>query len=1173
MRRQIMLLSSFLLLSLLYAAAALSAPTTPASGSLNSTAAATPLTFTGGPDYVSNPTPDPLNLTGGPVCNQAAGLPQCDNYILNLDASSLQTYVTSNPTAVVDIFLGWTSISTQGDYDLYVYDQNGNLLGSSGNSADIPEDVKLPVAQLLNGKITSLNVTIVPFTADGSSYTGTISLEIPPQANGGGTPETIYTLTTSPAGVPRYQVYYAPDKFNNFQNEPSLGVDWTTGATLFSALQGAGCVQPALDCGLTLKTTYNNATSPAIATWSDVTFANNKLYSLDPILFTFDSLGRTISVQLEGCATMAISDNDGSNWTPSEGCGFPVFGVDHETVGGGRYSTAVPLPAPNPVFPDAVYYCSQDLETAFCARSDDGGLTFAPGMPISNAVAGTPVNGLCTVSIHGHVKVSPVDGTVVVPQRDCGTNPGMEVSTDNGLTWTVRLLPDTVSTTNAPDPSVAFASDGTLYFAFQGADNHLHVAVSHDEGQTWVNDQDVSGPYGIVNTTFPEAVAGDPNRAAVAFLGSQTAGDYQSGSFPGVFHLYIATTYDGGQTWSMVDATPNVPVQVAGGVCNEGTGCSSAQHRNLLDFNDAGLDSHGYVVAAFAQGCIDACMTNPVQSPTFQALPSIAYQSGGKPLFAQYDPVEPAAPKPPLLVSAAAQSGGPVQLSWDVPDDGGAPLTSYVINRGTASGGESALVTVPASGTRYLDTSAKAGLTYFYTVAAVNSVGQSAPGNEVQSVLAQSGPKQTPCVLPGVTVVSQAPGSQTGGAGNNEEYDITGISFAEPYNPNNAAETLVITMTVDNLSALPALPPNSFWKVYFSYQAPGAASPSTFFVDMDTSGTPSAGSPTSGTSVTPEFVYGVQTSSPTGGTGDSTFGPIQGGIDKVHNTITFVLPASLLLPPNGTFPNATPGTSGTPPSAGSVLTGIQGKTLALVGAVGTGLLATMDTTPTGSYTLVGNGFCAPNIPPVAELSAAPTEGVVPFSVAFDASGSHEPPADNGVDTIASYSFSFGDGSAAVTQTTPTVSHSYTVAGNYQASVTVTNSRGASGNASVEIEANAPSMIAGAGWIAAANGSGRAHFNFNANSSVKGNLKYSDDATGVSFDSSQITSYAQNGNCVTFSGTGNLQHNGGSVNYTVTACDNDASGSGSDTFSINVTGAATDSQSGNLGGGSIELKDQ
>ncbi|MGE5625139.1 MAG: post-COAP-1 domain-containing protein [Bacillota bacterium] len=1172
MHRPLALFAVLLGLDFLAAPLALSAPTTPASATLTATNG--PLAFSGGPDLVSNPTPDPLNLTGGPVCSAVAGLPQCDNYILNLDAASLQTYVASNPTAVVDIFLGWTSVSTQGDYDLWVYDQNGNLLSSSGNSGDIAEDVKLPLAQLLTAKVTSLNVTIVAFTADGSAYNGTVSLQIPPVAGGGGGTGTIYTLTTSPAGVPRYQVYYAPDQFNNFQNEPSLGIDWRTGATLFSALQGglingaSGCAQIALDCGLTLKTTYNNATSPAIASWTDITFVNQRVYSVDPILFTFSGLGRTISTQLEACGTTAISDNNGASWTPSEGCGFPTFGADHETVGGGAYSTAVPLPVANPLFPFAVYYCSQDLETAFCARSDDGGLTFTPGMPISNAVASTPVSPLCTASIHGHVKVSPTDGTVVVPQRNCGSNPGMELSKDDGNTWTVSLLPDPVDTTNNPDPSVGFATDGTLYFAFQGQDKHLHVAVSHDDGTTWVNDQDVSGPFGLVNTTFPETVAGDPNRAAVAFLGSITPGDYQSGIFPGVFNLYIATTYDGGATWTVVETTPNVPVQAAGGVCNEGDGCSTTQHRNLLDFNDAGIDSHGNVVVAFAQGCIDQCMTNPVGSPTYQALPAIAYQSGGKPLFAKYDPAVPTAPKPPLLVSAVAESGGSVQLIWDAPDDGDSALTGYVIARGTASGGELKLATIPASGTRYLDSTATAGVAYFYTVAAVNAVGQSAPGNELKSV--PPVPAPSPCVLPGVSVASQPPGSQLGGAGVNEEYDITGVSFAEPYNPNNKAETLVITVTVDNLSALPALPPNSFWKVYFSYKAPGAAAASTFFVDMDTSGQPTTGSPTTGTSAAPEFLYGVQTGSPTGGTGDNSFGSIQGAVDTAHNTITFVLPASLLLPPVGSFPNATPGTSGTPPTAGSVLSSIQGKAFALAGAAGTGFLETMDTTPLGSYTLVGNLFCAPNIPPAAALAATPNQGVIPLAVSFDASGSHEPAADNGVDTIASYSFSFGDGSATVTQSTPTTSHTYTVAGNYSASVTVTNSRGATGTASAEIEAEAPSSVSGNGWIAAADGSGRhVSFGFSANSSVKGSVKYNDAATGVAFDSNSIGAYAQNGECVTFSGSGTLK-SGGAVNYTVTTCDNDSSGGG-DSFGIQVSGSASDAQSGVLGGGKVELQ--
>jgi len=87
-------------------------------------------------------------------------------------------------------------------------------------------------------------------------------------------------------------------------------------------------------------------------------------------------------------------------------------------------------------------------------------------------------------------------------------------------------------------------------------------------------------------------VAGDDNRAAFAFLGTPTAGGLQGPKFDGVWHLYIATTYDGGATWKTVDATPNDPVQrgciwLAGGanVC-----------RNLLDFMDVQIDQQGRVL-------------------------------------------------------------------------------------------------------------------------------------------------------------------------------------------------------------------------------------------------------------------------------------------------------------------------------------------------------------------------------------------------------------------------------------------------------------------------------------------------------------------------------------------------------------------------------------------------
>jgi pseudomonalisin len=320
-----------------------------------------------------------------------------------------------------------------------------------------------------------------------------------------------------------------------------------------------------------------------------------------------------------------------------------------------------------------------------------------------------------------------------------------------------------------------------------------------------------------------------------------------------------------------------------------------------------------------------------------------------------------------------------------------------------------------------------------FDIAAVNAlVGQSASG------------ALSPCTLPGTLVVSQRPGSQVGSPAN-EQDDVTGVSFAEPYPPASAPETLVITMTVGNLSALQALPPNTFWKVYFSYQG------QVYFVDMDTvapGGTPAA----------PEFVYGVTTPDGAGGNGDSTLGTISASYSMSNNTITWMLPASLILPPVGTFPNVTAGTQGTPPGAGARVSSVHGVTQLLAGA-DAGLLETIDSTPNGTYTLVGNSACNPAGPVVAILSASPSSGNAPLGVTLDASASH-PPLNGG--QINQYTFDFGDGSAALTQSTPTVSHSYAAAGSYAASVTVTDTGGGTGtspNVTISVQPPAQPPVA------------------------------------------------------------------------------------------------------------------
>jgi hypothetical protein len=417
--------------------------------------------------------------------------------------------------------------------------------------------------------------------------------------------------------------------------EPSIGVNWNTGKAFIEAGNH------------TLRVTFNDSVTPATAFWEDQRSPFARV-SLDPILFTddghFGGTNRTFSSQLNGVTSeLSFTDDDGNGWLPTQGSGQPT-GVDHQSVGGGPY--AVPAPSVN-TYPHAIYYCSQDIVTAFCSRSDDGGLTFGPGLPIYifTTVSGVdrPVaSGTCG-GLHGHVRVSP-DGTAYVPNEKCMdangvSRPGVAVSADNGLTWVVRTVPDAQSISPGSDPSIAAGANNTIYLGYVNVDGHAKIAVSQDRGLHWSKSKDAGTPFGTQNAEFAEVIAGDNNRAAFAYLGTPTAGDTQSADFLGIWHLYIAFTYNTGRTWTTVDATPSDPVQ-RGCIWNSG---GSNPCRNLLDFNDITVDKFGRVLVGYADGCTGSCVNDVSQNATTgpataqDALATIARQVGGRGLFAALD--------------------------------------------------------------------------------------------------------------------------------------------------------------------------------------------------------------------------------------------------------------------------------------------------------------------------------------------------------------------------------------------------------------------------------------------------------------------------------------------------------------------------------------------------------
>ncbi len=786
-----------------------------------------------------------------------------------------------------------------GEFDLFIFDSKGNLLASDTAGGE-PSVAKIPASS------GAYSIVVDPWNPLGQSFTATVSLDpIPPNpAPASGIP-------------PRYQVYPAPTSAGGAASsgEPSIGVDWNpNAASLKHGTVNQGGVAFFTANLNEYRVSFDDCSSPAAAVWTDVTSPVETVETLDPIGFCDhfggSHPGRLFQSQLYGATSlMAFSDDDGNTWLQSQGSGQPA-GVDHQTVGGGPYNvSATPPPPPHPAYNNAIYYCSQDIATAFCARSDDGGLTFGPGVPIYNL---TQCSG-----IHGHVKVAP-DGTVYVPNRGCGANQAVAVSADNGLTWAVRPIPDSTPAIGN-DPSVGVASDGTIYFGYQDGTGLAKIAVSHNQGKSWTPSVNAGAALNIQNSVFPEVAAGDPDRAAFFFLGSPTPGNLQdTANYTGIWHAYIATTYNGGANYFLVDATPTDPVQV-GSICIGGTTCGA--DRNLLDFNDLSIDSQGRQIAAFADGCVvGSCDATSPNTASRSALGSIIRQSGGRRLFAEYDPKEPAAPAAPQI-GTAIQSANGVLLSWSAPDNAGSPLTAYLIYRGTASGAEKLIATTTSSKVSYLDTAAKKG-TFYYRVAAQNKYGTSPLCGEVVTTPAPV--PQSPCTAPGITVVTDPTGDQTG-APANSELDIQSISIAEPYVSATTAPALTFTVKVANLSTV--VQPNSSWTIFFT-----APNGTQYFVDMNTDGT----------SGTPVFQYGHTTTLATGTTQQNTDGTAEGSSNyNANGTITIVVPTTVV----GGL------------KAGDQLVNVNGKTQLEVGAAGTGLLETIDSTVAGRYILVGNTYC------------------------------------------------------------------------------------------------------------------------------------------------------------------------------------------------------------------------
>ena len=848
---------------------------TPSNGSVAPTQTGA-TTWTGGVPLAG------ANETGGEaMCTEGV---TCEQYTLSV-AGAPADWTGKK----VSINLKWLSVATE--YDVYVH--KGTLAGplvasyTAGLTAD--ETVLLdPTDTAVGTGVFAVHVVVVSGSTAVDNYTGAVTVR--------GAPPRPAPAVQASGLAPQYQVHYPTPAqiaagIGVSSGEPSIGVNWNTGAILYQAVLQTLRERADDSCRNTPTLTWEQVQSPVTGT-----------ETFDPILFTDHDTGRTQISQLIAFSTTSISnftDDDGQSYTQSQGSGV-ASGYDHQTIGGGVFHAPLPTGA---VYAHGVYYCGQANAAANCALSVDGGLTFGPAVPITNL-------SQCS-SLHGHVKVGP-DGSAYVPNDSCGGNQAVVVSQDNGITWTLRPIPN--STPGTSDPSVAVDRGGRLYFGHADGDAIAAVAISDDHGATFSRVVDVGASKGVRAVEFSEMVAGDPGRAQFMFLGAQAPGNPQDPAYPGVWHVYVASTYDGGATWFTQDVTPNAPVQ-RGPIWNGG---GAVAYRNLLDFNDATYDARGRFVAAVAQGCQGACALATGVGNGYSSQASIVRQSGGRGLIGAFDPPEPSAPGAPQLI--VVRNGPVATLSWNESNTGGSPVSAFQVQRGTAAGAETTIASVAGTVSRYVDTGLDPAVTYFYRVVATNAVGSNCGTDEVAAAYAGDS-----CALPGLTVVTNPAGTQVG-APANTQLNVRSVSVAEPYTADGA-QKLTFTMKVQDLSSIPR---SANWRMIWTT---ASSSTSYFYVAMNSDQNSAVTFEYGQLSVQSEVVVGVSTFTALGAPDAASYKPdgtIQ--ITVSDAKLGFAKPGDLI---------------------GSLV----GRTY-LAGVSATSRAA-VDRTSPGNYLVLGNEYCNP----------------------------------------------------------------------------------------------------------------------------------------------------------------------------------------------------------------------
>jgi hypothetical protein len=562
---------------------------TPGSGTVST---ATGATWQGKTFLVSNPTSLVTGIVGEGNIDCGNGIsyeldPSCDVYLLTVAPPLSGLYLVE---------IGITAAGAADDFDLYIYDSGGQLVGVAATAAG---NERVALSQLPAG---TYQVVVGGWLVDvGSTYSASASINTNViQADVARTfyatavgPEFQGTPSNVSAGNKGQALKLRSTYVGREAAEPTVGVN-KNGTAFFVAGAFDAIPEPSptstarsvvlrsRDGGQSWQSIQPNL--PAVTS----EFPTN----LDPYIIIDGETGRLFSIDLYvACSYLLLSDDEGVTWQRNPlACGANIIN-DHQKVVVGN-----PPPGVTTVgYPNVLYYCFNRVADSSCARSDNGGLTFLPtGAPAYLGADGGVCGGL-----HGEPAIDP-DGRLFVPKGHCGF-PYVSISEDGGASFN-RVQVSTIPTADT-EVNAAVDAAGNVYVTWFDETHRLpYVAISRDHGRTWGTPLMVAPP-GVLETNFPAITAGDEGRIALTFPGNPTPslGDLRR---PWNSYVVVSTNALDARplfTWTTAN-NPADPVHRGN--------CGPGRCGNMFDFLDIIASARdGSVWATAVDTCIGDCVS------------------------------------------------------------------------------------------------------------------------------------------------------------------------------------------------------------------------------------------------------------------------------------------------------------------------------------------------------------------------------------------------------------------------------------------------------------------------------------------------------------------------------------------------------------------------------------